>query len=113
MRYFLALLSVFLALPAWAQDQVNTVTPFNASVGVTSAQVVAVATQPARKLLYLVNPSDTDVWCEFGAAAVVSTSSVFLKNGGGGMLFDVRVPQQAVNCITTVAGKTIVGGEGR
>lgn len=100
-------LIVFLLLVAvglgWAQRSTFTQTAVNVT---TSSSTVLVANKN-RNSLMLENNSDTLIYCNFGATAVVNEGTR-LGASGGGKLFDVKVPVGTVNCIHGGSGNKVL-----
>lgn len=65
------------------------------------------AANASRKYLFILNLSDTDMWINFGTAAVASQPSIKLVANGG--FFAPRVvSDESVNIICASAGKAFV-----
>lgn len=76
----------------------------------TSEQVFAANT--SRVYLLVQNVSDTDMWVDFGTAAVKDQPSVLLKANGGSIVFEgAFVPTSAVNIICGTIGKPYTAKE--
>lgn len=70
----------------------------------TSQQVFAANT--SRKYLLVQNVSDTDMWINFGTAAVKDQPSVLLRASGGAFIAEANfVPTGTVNIICGSSGK--------
>lgn len=60
----------------------DNVTMTTSTVNATTASTIISAANADRKLLLLVNLSDTDIWISIGSAAVVGACLELLANGG-------------------------------
>lgn len=76
-----------------------------------NASQLAVAANPGRKYLLLQNPSDTDMWVDFGVAAVADSPSIQLAANGGSLVMDVWVSRLSVNILCSAAGKKFTAKE--
>ena len=104
---------VVLSGDSWAQQPVIVTHASPVPVLTTSTIVLAAATSP-RRLLELVNISDTDVDCNLAGGTAGAGEGTRLKKNGGGRLYDIAVPQSAVNCIHAGSGsKTVLAGTGQ
>lgn len=103
------LLLLAFAFPARAAD-----VTFSAQTSVNvAATTTAVSARDTRRILVLINMSDTAISCKFGQAAVVSEGIVLNPTGtagqaGGSIFFDVAVPTGALNCIHGGSGSKAV-----
>lgn len=80
------------------------------AAGATS-QAVAAA-NAARKYFFFENVSDTDMWINFGVAAVANQPSILvLANGGSFTMEGAFVSNQAVNVICATIGKAYTAKE--
>lgn len=75
------------------------------------AQVV-MAANPARKYLLFTNVSDTDMWLNFGIAAVKDSPSFLVKAGGGSLVMEGSfVSSELLSVICAAAGKKYTAKE--
>lgn len=80
------------------------------AVAATSEEVFAA--NAGRVYLLVQNVSDTNMWVDFGAAAVVGQPSVLLAANGGSIVFDGSfVPTSTVNVVCSASGKAYVAKE--
>ena len=99
------LAAVVIGLAAWsmsftsyAQSGAVVITSTAVTVANTSTSVAVANSQ--RRFLLLINDSDTNIYCKFGATAIVHQGVLLVANGGGLLLDTTGVTQQAMNCIT-------------
>ena len=96
---------VVIGLAAWSMSftsyaQSGAIVITASSVSVQSTSTTSLAADPQRKFLLLINDSDTNIYCKFGATAIVHQGVLLVANGGGLLLDTTGVTQQAMNCIT-------------
>jgi len=72
----------------------------------TVSQVVAAAAT-GRSYLLFTNDSDTDMWLNFGVAAVALQPSIKIA-ANGGFYEPLSAPAQSINVICATTGKTFV-----
>lgn len=78
------------------------------AAGGTAEEVFAA--NASRKYLFITNPSDTEMWINFGVAAVASQPSIRLAPNGG--YFEPLVPSgQSVSIFCATTGKAFVAKE--
>lgn len=76
-----------------------------------AASQVVFAANAARLYLFLLNLSDTDMWVNFGVAAVASQPSIKLA-ANGGFFEPLVVAGQSVTIICATTGKAFVAKQG-
>lgn len=94
------------------RPQAGTLTDGSSDItaGGTSEQVFASNT--SRVYLLVQNVSDTDMWVNFGTAAVQDQPSILLKAGGGAFSAEGNfVPSGSVNIICATTGKPYTAKE--
>ncbi|MDO8614615.1 MAG: hypothetical protein Q7T33_02625 [Dehalococcoidia bacterium] len=85
-------------------DRSSTIT-----TGGTSQQVMAA--NSSRKYLFFQNVSDTDMWINFGTAAVATQPSIYVKTLTGYVLEGSFVDTQALNVLCATTGKAYTAKE--
>lgn len=65
-------------------------TPDGVTVAITDSLVIAANAR--RKWLILVNQGANDIWLSLGSGKAVADKGVYLKAGGGAVLFDTLNP---------------------
>lgn len=107
-----ALLVALLYVSTAEAQQPVAVTHSIISVGTTSTAVVSA--DSSRKYLELINISDTDIDCNIAGGTAVAGEGTRLKKNGGGRIYDVSVPFQAVACIHAGSGtKSLQASSGK
>ena len=79
----------------------------SSSVSVGTSSAVALAADPNRVYLALVNDSDAPIYIEFGGAAAVNDGWRLNANGGG-IVFDTIVPIDEIRAISTGSSKKLL-----
>jgi len=112
------LAAVVIGLAAWsmsftsyAQSGAVVITSTAVTVANTSTSVAVANSQ--RQFLLLINDSDTNIYCKFGATAIVHQGVLLVANGGGLLLDSTGVSQQAINCIAVTGSKTLLVSQGQ
>lgn len=102
-----AMMVVFLMSPALAQATKVNVT--HTAVNVTTSSTEVIAAKSNRGFLLIVNDSDTIIYCNVGAAAVLNEGIRINSNGGS---FEMsrgsrNIDTRAVNCIHGGTGNKV------
>jgi len=97
---------LFIGFTVHAQQQVS---PSHLSVNVTTASTAVVSsTAFFRKLLILINDSDTIIYCNLAGGIAVANQGVRLNASGGSIVLDAAVPKGKVNCIHGGTGNKVI-----
>jgi len=104
---FLGLAIAFAVAITQAEKVVVTQTAVNIATSSTQA-IAAASVGVQRKLLILINDSDTTIYCNIAGGTAVANEGVRLNASGGNIVMDVAITFSAVNCIHGGTGSKVL-----
>jgi len=83
-----------------------------AAVAISTSSTNVLAAKEDRRILILVNDSDTTIYCTLDSTPAVVGRGVRLNSNGGTLFMDTAVPTGAINCINGSGSKNLIPIQG-